>query len=113
MFNTPENTPADKPSAAIRAARIVATSVTFSTSSTAPTGTMTVGAESVRHPDVPTELIVDEKVEFRRAADRILSTTSAPRSGRVFRHTIVSVGLSEDVCDGNEETEGLPYEGDL
>lgn len=47
------------------------------------------------------------------AADRILSTTSAPGSDRVLRRTIESVELSEDACDGNEEMEGLRYEGDL
>ena len=70
-------------------------------------------AGSVRHPKVPTKPIVDEEGEVRRAADRILSTTSASGSDRVFNHSIVSVELSEDACDGNEEMEGSRCEGDL
>ena len=75
--------------------------------------TAKVVERNVRHPDLPTGLIVDVENESRLAEDSISSTRITLGAGRAGKNVTVSVQFSGDASDGDDEAEGLSNEQSL
>ena len=117
--DTQDTMPADDPSVSApqptagRPSRKAKTTVVSLTLAGASVITARVVERNMRHPDLPTGLIVDVENGSRPDEDPISSTRITLGSGHAGKNVTVSVKFSGDASDGDGETEGLSNEQSL